>query len=485
MRELSRTKIVATLGPTTEGRIKELINEGVDVFRLNFSHGTHDEHADRIDQVITAATELKRTVGILGDLQGPKIRAGKIIEGGIQLEAGQELVITTDEIIGEGSRISTVFKALPYEVKVGDPILMDDGLLEAIVEKIEGNDIYCKMLVGGNLTSNKGINLPETDIQSPALTEKDERDLEFIIKHPEIDFVALSFVRKGEDLDIIHAAMDKLGQRKPVISKIEKPSALVDIDAIIEKSDALMVARGDLGVEIPAEQVPIAQKTMIRKCIEQGKPCIVATQMLDSMIRNPRPTRAEASDVANAVLDGASAIMLSGETASGSYPIESVQMMTKIIREVQSTFMNKAGMIGYEQPKIRNDVDALCKSIVDLSETLDIKGIICITNTGKTAIRIARLRPACPIFAFASHENNVLRKLSLIQAVVPMPLKNLTYDESTLTQMEEALDRHPFLDNGDQVILAAALPFDKSSNTNLIKLHTIGKDSMLLSKRGN
>lgn len=483
MRELSRTKIVSTLGPTTKGRLKELIEEGVDVFRLNFSHGSHEEHAERIQEVIAAATELKRTVGILGDLQGPKIRCGKIVEGGIQLEAGQELVITTDEILGEGSRISTVFQALPREVKVGDPILMDDGLLEAVVERVEGNEVFCKMLVAGKLTSNKGINLPETDIQSPALTEKDERDLKFIIENDAIDFVALSFVRKGEDLDIIHAAMDKIGKRKPVISKIEKPSALVDIDNIIEKSDALMVARGDLGVEIPSEKVPVAQKTMIRKCIEQGKPCIVATQMLDSMIRNPRPTRAEASDVANAVLDGASAVMLSGETASGSYPVEAVQMMTKIIRETERNFMTKPGMWGYEQPEIRNDVDALCKSIVDLSETLNVKGIICITNTGKTALRIARFRPACPIFAFASHENNVLRKLSLPKAVVPMPLKDLTYDESTLTQMEEALDRHPFLDNGDQVILAAALPFDKTSNTNLIKLHTIGKDSMLLSKR--
>ena len=482
MKTLSRTKIVATLGPTSKDCIAELIEAGADVFRLNFSHGTHEDHAANIERVIEAANKTKRTVGILGDLQGPKIRAGKIVDGGIVLIPGKELIITTDEILGEGNRISTVFKPLPKEVKVGDPILMDDGLLEAVVEKIEGNEVICRVIIGGILTSNKGINLPESDIKSPALTEKDKRDLEYILTRPEIDYVALSFVRKSEDLDLIHEFMDARGARKPVISKIEKPSALVDIDGIIAKSDAIMVARGDLGVEIPHYEVPTAQKMMIRKCLEQSVPCIVATQMLDSMIRNPRPTRAEASDVANAVLEGASAVMLSGETASGSYPIVAVETMTSIIREAESNFMTSAGVPGIETPSVRNDVDGLCKSIVELTDHIDVKGIVCITDTGMTARRIARFRPSVPIFAFASHENNVLRKLSLIKGVVPMPLKEMEYTQDTLAQMEADLDRHPFLDKGDLVILAAALPFNSKCDTNMMKLHRIGDDSKLLSK---
>ena len=305
---------------------------------LTFPHGSHEVHGRNVELIRSISSDLNMPVAILADLQGPKIRCGKVIDGGIQLVEGEELVITSRDLLGEGSIVSTGYKALPEDVKPGDRILLDDGLLELSVNEVkDGTDIHTTIVVGGVLTSNKGINLPNVALKTPALTDKDEADLRFIMTQ-DVDFVALSFVRKAADLEHVHRIMDEEGGRVKVISKIEKPEAIVPdvIDAIIEKSDGLMVARGDLGVEIPQERVPVVQKDLIERCTKASKPVIVATQMMDSMIRNPRPTRAEVSDVANAVLDGATAVMLSGESAAGKYPVESVTTMAEILSSVEA-----------------------------------------------------------------------------------------------------------------------------------------------------
>lgn len=478
LKEFRKTKIVATLGPSSLDKIPELIDHGVNVFRLNFSHGTQEEHAETVKKIRAISDEKNIPVGILADLQGPKIRVGLVKEPGILLQVGQEFIISTEKFTGEGNRVSTSYEPLSDEVVPGNRILLDDGLLELEVKRVAGKDIICTVVVGGTLTSRKGINLPNVDIKSPALTNKDTSDLRFILKL-DIDFVALSFVRKPRDIDLVKKIMDEESHHIGIIAKIEKPEALQFIDEILSRSDGLMVARGDLGVEINTEEVPTVQKMLIRKCNEVGKPVIVATQMLDSMIRNPRPTRAEASDVANAVLDGASAVMLSGESASGKYPLESVQIMHRIIRSAEKNFFTSGLKRGDTKYSIETEVEGITYSAVNLSDMLNAKLIVCLTDSGNTAKYTARYKPKPPIIAIAGKGNPVTRTLSLTWGVTVLTIDELEHTEACFDQINQKIKSIDFINDGDLIIISAGLPILKKTSTNMIKVHRIGQDEGL------
>ena len=441
--EFRRTKIVATIGPSSNNptTIKNLINSGVDVFRLNFSHGTYEQHEKNIKNIRDIAKKIKPSVGILLDLQGPKIRVGKIIDGGIKLKKNDLLRISSNEVIGTDLLISTPFKPLITDVHIGGQLLLDDGLIELKVIEKNKTEITTKVIVGGVLTSNKGINLPNTKINVPALTDKDKKDLEFAI-HNDIDYVALSFVREPSDLDEIIAIIEKHGKWIPIISKIEKPEAVKNINEIIKLSWGVMVARGDLGVELPVEDVPLIQKSIINKCNKLGKPVIIATQMLDSMIRNPRPTRAEASDVANAVLDGADAVMLSGETAAGKYPIEAVQIMDKIIKRIENRFFVNR-QIKKKRTKhypINTIAEGVSFSAVNIASNLNAKLIAVITHTGKTARQIARYKSFLPILAITD-DPKVPSKMALAWGVNCILIEKIERTEDSLNDIENLIDR--------------------------------------------
>ena len=475
-----RTKIVATLGPAsnTPEKIRELILAGVNVFRLNFSHGSHEVHGNNVKLIRSISDDLVKPVAILADLQGPKIRCGKVIDGGIQLVEGEELVITSRELLGEGSIVSTGYKALPEDVKPGDRILLDDGLLELSVNEVkDGTDIHTTIVVGGVLTSNKGINLPNVALKTPALTDKDEADLRFIMTQ-DVDFVALSFVRKAEDLEHVHRIMDEAGGRVKVISKIEKPEAIVPdvIDAIIEKSDGLMVARGDLGVEIPQERVPVVQKDLIERCTKASKPVIVATQMMDSMIRNPRPTRAEVSDVANAVLDGATAVMLSGESAAGKYPVESVTTMAEILSSVEGSAQETATLRRYIGTfETKDDVQAICETTVRSARNMGAKLIVTLTSSGRTAREISRYRCYLPTLAIVNDNKKTLQDLQLCWGAATVPVK-LEWDKECIANIDDIIDGLDFLNEGDLIVITAGLPLDKHTPTNMMKIHRVTKN---------
>ena len=478
LHEFRKTKIVATLGPSSLDKIKELIERGVNVFRLNFSHGTQEQHAETVKLIREISKELNTPVGILADLQGPKIRVGQVKEPGILLQVGQEFIISTQKCIGEGNKVSTSYEPLAEEVKPGNRILLDDGLLELEVKRVSGKDVVCEVIVGGTLTSRKGINLPNVDIKSPALTHKDTSDLRFILKL-DVDFVALSFVRKPQDIDLVKKIMDEESRYLTIIAKIEKPEALDYIDEILARSGGLMVARGDLGVEINTEEVPTVQKKLIRKCNEVGKPVIVATQMLDSMIRNPRPTRAEASDVANAVLDGASALMLSGESASGKYPLESVQIMNKIIRSAEKNFFTSGIRRSDVDYQVETEVEGITYSAVNLSDMLGAKLIVCLTDSGNTAKYTARYRPKPPVIAIASEGNPVTRTLSLTWGVTVLTIDELTHTAECFSQIHDTIKSIDYINEGDLIIISAGLPILKKTSTNMIKVHRVGQEEGL------
>jgi pyruvate kinase len=478
LNEFRKTKIVATLGPASLNMIQELIETGVNVFRLNFSHGSQEQHAETVKNIRAISQNLDTPVGILADLQGPKIRVGLVKEPGILLQVGQEFIITTVKLLGEGNKVSTSYTPLADEVKPGNRILLDDGLLELEVKKVIDKEIFTEVIVGGTLTSRKGINLPNVDIKSPALTQKDTSDLRFILKL-DVDFVALSFVRKPEDIDLVKKIMDEEGRRLAIIAKIEKPEALTYIDEILARSAGLMVARGDLGVEINTEEVPTVQKMLIKKCNEVGKPVIVATQMLDSMIRNPRPTRAEASDVANAVLDGASAVMLSGESASGKYPLISVNTMDKIVRAAEKNFSDSGIKKGYIDYKIETDVEGITYSAVNLADMLKAKLIVCLTDSGNTAKYTARYRPLTPVIAIAGKDNPVCRTLTLTWGVTVLTIDALQHNKECFKQIHDKIRNIASVNDGDLMVISAGLPILKKTSTNMIKVHRIGQDQSM------
>lgn len=470
-----RTKIVCTIGPScnTKEGIKNLLLHGMNVARVNFSHGTHSDHAQVIELIRKASKKFKYSVPVLMDLQGPKIRVGQMKQGGQVLKTGSTVKITGEEVEGSSSVIPIDYKNLVQEAEIGNTILLDDGLLEFEVIEKHDDHLKAKVVVGGLLKSRKGVNLPNVKISIPALTAKDIRDLEFGIKQ-DVDYIALSFVRSAKDVRDIISRVRAAGSQAAIIAKIEKPEALDVIDEIIEETDGIMVARGDLGIEIPTEEVPIVQKTIIEKCRMAGKPVITATQMLDSMINNPRPTRAESSDVANAVLDGTDAVMLSGETAVGKYPMEAVNVMDRICRSIEKNRSQLYNSLKYRKPewKEKQVIESLSYSCVTIADNVEAKAISTITHSGSTARRIAKFRPKVPIIAF-TESRKVRRQLNLIWGVHSVQVKELFDTDQSVKVMEDYLKDNGLVKSGERVITATGMPIAKRGRTNMIKVSTI------------
>jgi pyruvate kinase len=473
---MRKTKIVCTIGPSSESldNIKKLMLAGMNVARLNFSHGDFEEHGGRIRNLKQAREELGLPVAILLDTKGPEIRTGKLSVDSVELVQGEQLILTTEEILGDQHRMHITYKQLPQDVEVGSTILIDDGLIGLTVEKVEGTEIYCLIKNGGTVKSKKGVNVPGVKITLPGITEKDRADIIFGIEQG-IDFIAASFVRKARDVMDIRELLEKhQATHIHIISKIENQEGVDNLDEILEVSDGLMVARGDLGVEIPAEEVPLAQKLMIRKCNRVGKPVITATQMLDSMQRNPRPTRAEASDVANAIFDGTDAIMLSGETAAGKYPIESVETMARIAVRAESALSYREIFERASQNQQRSITDAISQSVANIALDLEAKAIITATESGFTARMVSRYRPKAQIIAVTPEPGN-MRRMNLVWGVKPVLCKNVSSTDEMLESAVEAASQDESLRLGDTIVITAGVPVGQSGTTNLVKVHTIGE----------
>jgi pyruvate kinase len=470
-----RTKIVCTLGPssnTVEG-IEGLLRAGMNVVRINFSHGSHEDHKKTIGYVRQVASKYKYSIPILMDLQGPKIRVGQMKDGGQIIKEGAIVKITTEDVVGDSEIIPIDYENLNDDATEGNQILIDDGLMELKVIKKGDGYLMAKVVVGGLLKSRKGVNLPDVKISMSSLTEKDIADLEFGLDVG-VDFVAMSFVRSARDVQDVVSRVRAKNSNAGVIAKIEKPEAVDVIDEIIEEADGIMVARGDLGIEIPSEQVPLVQKKIIERCRIAGKPVITATQMLDSMIINPRATRAESSDVANAVVDGTDAVMLSGETAAGKYPVEAVKTMAKIIRSVEENSDAIYYSLKYKKPdwKEKQVIESLAYSCVTLAENVDAKAISTITHSGNTAKRIAKFRPRVPIIAFTESQI-VRRQLNLVWGVQSVRLDEIFDTDMSVKMMEDYLVKHGMVNKGDRIIIATGMPLAKRGRTNMIKVSSI------------
>jgi pyruvate kinase len=467
------SKIVCTLGPATNSprMIRRLLEAGMDVARLNFSHGTHETHAQSIAMVHAAAAELGKTVGILADLQGPKIRTGALAGGGtVNLRGGQQFIITTAKILGDSTRVNTTFRPLPREVKSGDRILLSDGLIELRVEKIRGAEVICRVVNGGVLGEHKGINLPGVKLRVPALTSKDREDLRFALSH-NVDFIAASFVRRPEDVLLAKSLIRRAKKDTPVIAKLEKPEAIENLEGILRVSDGVMVARGDLGVEMNPETVPVVQKNIIARAREFRRPVITATQMLESMTQNPRPTRAEASDVANAIFDGSDAVMLSAESASGKYPIEAVSMMARIIQEAEASIQEfPRPTTSQEQLKVAETVAEL---VCHACRELHMKLIAVFTHSGFTARLVSRYRPLVPIVAF-SPEAETRRRMSLLWGVTSRGISDIKKIDGLAEVAEKRLLEERLVRKGDVIGVVAGTPMGIRGTTNFMKFHVIG-----------
>lgn len=466
---MTRTKIVCTVGPASQAEetIGRLIQAGMNVARLNFSHGTQEEHGKVIASIRKIATKLGEHVAILQDLAGPKIRIGKINKGQIRLKGGDLFTLTSRQIPGDECTVSVNYPDLARDVKPGDTLLLSDGALELEVVKITGRDIECQVIIGGPLSSFKGINLPSRSIKAPSLTEKDKEDLSFGM-HQDVDYVALSFVRGAEDIIDAKRFLEKKGSHIPIIAKIEKHEALTNIDEILAVSDGIMVARGDLGVETPLEKVPLVQKSLIKKANQAVKPVITATQMLRSMVDNPRPTRAEVTDVANAILDGTDAIMLSEETATGKYPVEAVAMMSKIAEDAETGIFS--GREKYQLGLIheKSIPEAVGYAACMLAEGIDASAIISFTQSGSTARLIAKYRPRCPILAPTSLEKTC-RSLSLIWGIVPILCESSNDTDDMIDRTLRAALESRFVQREQKVVITAGVPMGIPGTTNFIK----------------
>lgn len=475
LRSARRTKIVCTLGPssnTLEG-IEKLFRAGMNVVRINFSHGSHEDHKRTIGYVREVAKKYQYSLPVLMDLQGPKIRVGQMKDGGQQLKEGQLVKITPEDVEGTNKIIPIDYSGLVDDAREGNQILVDDGLLEMRIIKKHERELTAKVVVGGLLKSRKGVNLPDIDISMPSLTEKDIEDLEFGLDVG-VDYVAMSFVRTARDVQEVISRVRAKDSNAAIIAKIEKPEAVKVIDEIIEEADGIMVARGDLGIEIPSEQVPLVQKNIIERCRTAGKPVITATQMLDSMIVNPRATRAESSDVANAVMDGTDAVMLSGETAAGKYPVESVQTMVKIIKSVETNSNSIYYSLKYRKPdwKEKQVIESLAYSCVTIADNVEAKAISTITHSGNTARRIAKFRPKVPIIAFTESQI-VRRQLNLVWGVESVRIDEIFDTDLSVKMMEDYLAESGKVNAGDRVIIATGIPLAKRGRTNMIKVSTI------------
>ena len=481
------TKIVATLGPSSRhpDTVEKLLREGADVIRLNFSHGNVDDHALAVRLVREAAEKLNRHIAILQDLQGPKIRLGQLDGEFLEVSAGETLVLTTDDLSGgihDGiKKIAIDHRSLHEEVKPGDRILIDDGLFEFTVARIEGHDIFTQVVNGGRLKPRKGVNLPNVKLKISAMTDKDRRDLQFAYDYG-LDYVALSFVRDADDVkELIDTMLTTHGRKIPIIAKIEKPEAFRHIDGIIAVADAIMVARGDLGVETSPQEVPIMQKTIIRKCNLVGKPVITATQMLESMISNPRPTRAEANDVANAIFDGTDAVMLSAETAAGQYPVEAVRMMKNIALsvEVSAVFKTLVQKNVLTQEELLANAclrieDAVHFATMDLADKVCARYIVGFTISGASVLGLSRFRPLMPLIAF-SPKPATLRKLALVWGVEPLRLGAISSVDELLSSAAEFLLNKSMVQEGEIVVFTAGVPVGVSGGTNMIKVVKVEK----------
>jgi pyruvate kinase len=473
---MRKTKIVCTIGPSSESldNTKKLIMAGMNVARLNFSHGDFEEHGNRIKSIRQACQELNKTVAILLDTKGPEIRLGKLKEEPIELVQGEYITLTTEEILGDINRVPVTYKDLPSDVHVGSTILIDDGLIGMTVVDIQGTEIKCQIVNSGQIKSKKGVNVPGVAISMPGLTEKDISDIKFGIEVG-VDFIAASFVRRASDVLEIRELLERHDARHiQIISKIENQQGVDNLDEILEVSDGLMVARGDLGVEIPAEEVPLVQKRMIEKCNRVGKPVITATQMLDSMQRNPRPTRAEASDVANAIFDGTDAIMLSGETAAGKYPVESVLTMSRIAERAESALHYREIFTKQANAQQTSVTEAISQAVANSALDLDAKAIVTSTESGYTARMISKYKPKSQIVAVTPNDQ-VLRRLQLVWGVNPVKgVTATTTDEMFEIAVKGALDTG-LVRLGDTIIITAGVPVGRSGTTNLIKIHNVGE----------
>jgi pyruvate kinase len=470
-----KTKIIATIGPASNNRamLEKLVEAGMNVARLNFSHGNYETHGEIIQTIRSIARMMNRPVGILLDLQGPKIRVGKLQDGQpVRLKRNATFSITSRPIVGTSEMVSTTYQNLPSDVKKNDTILLDDGLIRLQVMSVRGDTVKCRVVNGGDLKENKGINLPGVIVSAPSLTEKDKRDVNFGIQNG-VDFFALSFVRTADDLQQIKSIMKKKGVSIPVIAKIEKPEAVENLSSILDEADGIMVARGDLGVELQPEQVPTIQKQIIYLSAKKNKPVITATQMLETMSTNPIPTRAEASDVANAIFDGTGAVMLSGETASGRYPVKALRMMAKIADEAEnSPFMKYNIQLGSDSTDLITH--AVAQSAVNILHEIKARCIVAFSVSGKTSKHISRQRPTAPVFAFTSRKE-IYNRLALVWGVTPMYIPKINDAKRLIESSERLLLEKNRVQKGDLIVIVIGLGL-KEGSTNMIKIHRVGDD---------
>lgn len=473
---MRKTKIVCTIGPASESveNLTKLVNAGMNVMRLNFSHGDFEEHGGRIKNIREVTKNTGKNVAILLDTKGPEIRTGKLKVEPIELVQDETIILTTEEILGDKDRISITYDNLPNDVSIGSTILIDDGLIGLTVTDIKGTEIYCHIVNGGTIKSKRGVNVPGVKITLPGITEKDANDIVFGIEQG-VDFIAASFVRKASDVLEIRELLEKHNASHiQIISKIENQEGVDNLDEILEVSDGLMVARGDLGVEIPAEEVPLVQKAMIKKCNRVGKPVITATQMLDSMQRNPRPTRAEASDVANAIFDGTDAIMLSGESAAGKYPEESVKTMARIAERAESALEYREIFLKQSQSQQTSVTEAISQAVANSALDLDAKAIVTSTESGYTARMVSKYRPKAPIIAVTTNPQ-VIRRLMLIWGVIPVLGKEAANTDEMIEQAIDSSVNAGLVNVGDLVVITAGVPVGRTGTTNLIKVHHVGE----------
>ena len=473
---MRKAKIVCTLGPATESseQVQALVDAGMNVARINRSHGSAEEAEVLIGKVRAAAEASGRSVAVLVDLQGPKIRLGTFVgDQRVKLDKGDEFTITTDDMLGTVKRVSTTFKGLPGDCKPGDRLLIDDGNVAVRVTAVTDTDVITKVEVPGYVSNHKGLNLPGVAVSVPALSEKDREDLRWALTRADADVIALSFVRSASDIDDVHAIMDEVGVRLPVIAKIEKPQAVDKLFEIVSAFDGIMVARGDLGVEMPLEAVPLVQKRAIELARRQAKPVVVATQVLESMIQNPRPTRAEASDCANAILDGADAVMLSGETSVGAYPIEAVRTMARIIENVEEHGGERIAPLG-SYPQTRAGV--LTRAAAEMGEQLDVDYLVTFTQSGDTARRLSRLRSAIPLLAFTPL-TSTRNQLAVSWGVSTYEVPEVTNTDEMVDQVDEVLQTKNLANLGDTVVIVAGMPPGTPGSTNSIRVHTVGERS--------
>ncbi|GHJ36115.1 pyruvate kinase [Streptomyces sp. TS71-3] len=471
---MRRSKIVCTLGPAVDSyeQLTSLIEAGMNVARFNFSHGSHAEHEERYHRVRQASEDAGRAVGVLADLQGPKIRLETFAEGPVELVRGDEFAITTEDVQGDKSVCGTTYKGLPGDVAIGDPILINDGNVELRVVEVDGPRVKTIVVEGGVISDHKGINLPGAAVNVPAMSEKDVEDLRFALRLG-CDMVALSFVRDANDIKDVHAIMDEVGRRVPVIAKVEKPQAVANMKDVVMAFDAVMVARGDLAVEYPLEKVPMVQKQLIELCRRNAKPVIVATQMMESMITNSRPTRAEASDVANAILDGADAVMLSAESSVGAYPIETVKTMSKIVTAAEQELLSKGLQPLVTTKKPRTQGGSVARAACEIADFLGGKGLVAFTKSGDTARRLSRYRAEQPILAFTT-EVSTRNQLTLTWGVEAFVVPHVDNTDAMVELVDAELVKLGRFNSGDVVVMTAGSPPGVPGTTNMVRVHHLG-----------